>query len=418
MKEKKFDYSWVIIALSFLMVSISLGFCSSPKSIYISAICDALDIKRSAFSINDSCRYVATSVINLFFGYLIGKFGAKKLICAGFISLILSSLVYSVAENIYVFYIGGVLLGIGFSWTTTTMVGYVVNKWCRENRGTIMGAVLASNGIGAAIALQILSPIIYDKSNIFGYRNAYRLVALILLAALILIVIFFKDKKDNDEEPVSKKKGRGQAWVGIEYSEASKKAYFYGACVCIFLTGMVLQGISGVAAPHMKDTGISPAFVATVLSVHSISLTCFKFITGFIYDRFGLRITSNICMVTAVIVIFLLSLVTNSVMGKTFAIIYGIFSSLALPLETIMLPIYAGDLFGDKSFSKVLGIFSSVNTAGYAVGAPISNLCYDITGSYNVAFYISCIIMIGIMICMQFVITKAKKERELIEEQQ
>ncbi|MBQ8587814.1 MAG: MFS transporter, partial [Clostridia bacterium] len=118
-KIRKFNYKWVIVAISFLMVMICLGFCSSGKSLYITAITDALNIKRSAFSINDSCRFVATAIINMFFGTLVSKFGTKKLIGAGFLCLIASSLIYSMAENIFVFYIGGTLLGVGLSWTTT-----------------------------------------------------------------------------------------------------------------------------------------------------------------------------------------------------------------------------------------------------------------------------------------------------------
>lgn len=421
MKKKiiNFNYSWVIVGISFLMVCVVLGFCSSSKSLYISAITEALGISRSAFSINDSCRFIATTVVNLFFGFLVGRFGAKKLIAAGFACLVTSSLIYSFADNIFVFYIGGIFLGIGLSWTTTTMVGYVVNKWCSKNKGTIMGAILAANGVGAAVAIQIVSPIIYEEGNLFGYRNAYRLVALILLIVGIIVVALFKEKPwiHVSEETNPKKKEKANSWVGIEYSKAVKKVYFFGAAACIFLTGMVLQGISGIAAPHLSDVGLDAAFVASVLSVSSISLTCFKFLTGVIYDKFGLRITSNICMITAVVVIFLLALVTDSEIGKTFAMIYGIFSALALPLETIMLPIYAGDLFGQKSFDKILGIFASVNTAGYALGAPVANLCYDITGTYNIALYISCGLMFLVMLAMQFVISAAKREKKLVSEQ-
>lgn len=153
LKKRKFDYKWVIVGLSFLMVLTALGFCSSSKSLYIAPICEALGISRSTFSINDSCRFITTAIINIFFGSLIAKFGAKKLIGAGFVCLIASMLIYSFATNVYVFYVGGVFLGLGLAWTTTTMVGAVVNRWCKENKGTIMGAILASNGIGAAIAM-------------------------------------------------------------------------------------------------------------------------------------------------------------------------------------------------------------------------------------------------------------------------
>ena len=414
-KKKKINYSWVIIAISALMVCVALGFCSSSKSLYIKAITDAQGIDRSLFSINDSCRYVTTAVANLFFGYLIVRCGAKKLIAAGFVCLISSCLIYSFATNIFVFYLGGVLLGMGLSWTTTTMIGYIVNKWCRKKRGTITGAILATNGIGAAVATQVVSPTINQSA--YGYQNAYRLVAVILLVVFALVMIFFKNNpKDAEEESTDapKKKGRGESWEGIEYSSAVKKAYFYSALICVFLTGMMLQSITGISTPHMYDCGLDKGYVALVLSAHSLALTLFKFLTGFLYDILGLRFTSNICMVTAVATFLLLANVADTSTGRTFAMIYGVFSSLSLPLETIMLPVYASDLFGEKSFTKILGLFVSVNTAGYALGAPVSNLCFTLTGSYNVALYVSCILMIGVIITMNFVITSANRQRKAV----
>lgn len=415
--KRKLDYKWVIVALSFLMVMVCLGFCSSPKSLFIAPVTTALGIDRGLFSVNDSMRFISTAVINIFFGTLMNRFGAKKLIGAGFFCLIASQLIYSFATNVFVFYIGGILLGLGLSWTTTTMVGAVVNRWCREQKGTIMGAVLAANGIGGAIAIQVITPII--ESGAFGYRNAYRLSALILFVVCAILMIFFKNSPSNGDKgsvEVPKKKSRGREWVGIAYSDAVRMPYFYCALACIFLTGLVLQSVTGVAAAHMKDAGLDPSFVGTVLSIHSLVLAGFKFLTGFIYDRFGLRTTINICSVTAVIVMILLALITDSFVGKIFALIYGIFSSLALPLETIVLPIYAGDLFGQKSFNKILGLFVSVNTAGYAVGAPMINFIFDKFGSYNPGFILCAFVMVGIIIVMQFVISTAHKHQKRIEE--
>ena len=415
MKNKKIgiDYKWVIVALCFLMVFTCLGFCSSNKSLYLSAITEALGIKRSAFSIGDSCRFITTSVVNIFFGTLINKYGAKKLIAAGFLCLIGSCILYIIGTNIIYFYIGGCLLGIGLSWTTTTMVGAVVGKWCKENKGTIMGAILASNGLGGALAAQIVTPIIYEEGNAFGYRNAYTLVAVILAVVGTLIVIFFRENPPgHDGSPIEhKKKSRGQSWVGIEYEKAVKKSYFYLAAVCIFLTGLILQGINGVAAAHMKDVGIDAGYVATVLSIHSLALAGFKFLTGFLYDKFGLRITMTICDITSVIVMIILAAMTNSSFGMVLAMAYGILSSLSLPLETIMLPIFAGDLFGEKSFNKIMGLFVSINTAGYAVGAPLTNWVFDKFGTYKPMFLVCAVVMAIITIVFQFVITASHKEK-------
>lgn len=428
-QQKGIDYKWVIVALCFLMVFTVLGFCNAPKSLFISAITEALGIKRSLFSINDSCRYIATAVTNIFFGVLIKRYGAKKLIGAGFLCLILSCVIYSVAPNVFVFCIGGCLLGVGVSFTTTTMVGCVINKWCREKKGTIMGLVLAANGLGGALAIQIVSPMIYQEENAFGYKNAYRLIALILLTVGAVILLFFRnepkekiatktptrEKSDQRAQRSTSTKSYNsslQGWSGISYSEAVKKPYFYGIIICVFLSGMCLEGVYGIAAAHMIDVGLDATYVVWVLSFNALTMAAFKFLTGIIYDKFGLRLTMSICSATGVIVMFALACATDSEIGKGFALIYGIFSSLAFPLESVLLPICTGDLFGLKSFDQILGILAAVNVAGYAVGAPAVNVCFDLWGSYQPALLVSGVLMLVVTIVLQFVLCAAKRQRK------
>ena len=207
-------YRWVIVAASFLMVFVCLGFCSSSKSLYLAAITEALGIKRSLFSINDSCRYIATAVVNLFFGALCARFGRKRLIAAGFACLIASMLLYAYAPNIYLFYLGGVLLGLGLAWTTTTMVGSIVHRWCPAHAGKIMGLILAANGIGAAVATQIVTPIIYAPGDAFGYRNAYKLVALILAVTAGIVLALYREPPEKIPESTSAEKEPQQAESG------------------------------------------------------------------------------------------------------------------------------------------------------------------------------------------------------------
>lgn len=419
MRHKSFDYKWVVAAICFLMVFVTLGFCSSNKSIYIGAITEATGISRSLFSFNDSCRYISTAIVNIFFGALIEKYGAKKLVLCGFTSLICSSLLYSVAQSIVVFYLGGIFLGIGLSFTTTAMVGCIVNKWFKENKGTVMGAVLAANGLGGALAAQIIYPIIYEENNLFGYRNAYRLVAIILFVVAIIVLIFLKEQPKNEKKTkftVAKKKPKGESWTGLEFTEVKKLNFFYCMLTCTFIIGFMLTGINGVAAAHMRDVKLDATYIALVLSLHSVALTVFKFLTGFMYDKLGLRFTMTMCSVAAVVAMFSLVMMSNSVTGKAFAMIYGIISSLAQPLETVMIPILVGDLFGQKSFNKILGIFITVNTTGFALGSPVINFVYDKSGSYKMAFLACAIMMILVILLMQFAITKGHKVRKDVSE--
>lgn len=402
------------------MIMVALGFCSSPKSYFIGPITEHLGIERSAYSINDSLRHLTVAVVNFFFGTLIKKFGPRKLIAAGFLSLTASSLCYALAENVWVLYLGGIFLGVGLSWTTTTMVGFVVNRWSSENKGTIMGAVLAANGIGGAIAMQIVSPIIESKSKIPGYKIAYLVVAAVLFVTGVIVVSFFRDHprgKENAEVVLHKKKARGDSWIGIDHTALRRKWYFYGALACVFCTGFVLTACNGVAVQHMKDVGLDPKYVTTIWSIHSLVLAAFKFLTGFIYDKTGLRTTMLICSGTAVVVVVCLASVTPTPEGKILAAIYAIFSGLALPLETVMLPIMAGDLFGQRSFDEVLGLSASINALGYAIASPSVNLCYDVMGSYKYSMLVCAGLMVAVIIVMQTVITSAHKMRRAIEQE-
>lgn len=419
MENKKFklDYMWVIMGLCFLMVATSLGLCSSGRANYLTAICDAHDFQRGAFSVNDTIRYLTTTIANIFFGKSVSKFGTKKLIIAGFLCLICFAYINSIATSLIWFYIASIFLGIGLCWTATTMASTVVNQWCTKNKGMFTGAVLAANGIGGAIAIQVLSPIIFEEGNPFGYQNSYRLVCVILAVVLALVIFLYREKPFEEGATIGKKKKvRGAGWVGMKYKDAVRKPYFYVALLCMFLIGMYLQGIGNIATPHLYDLGIPVATVAAIGSVASLLLTVGKFSSGVMYDRLGMRITMSVCFFCSFVSLISLVYVDNSRAGIALAYIRGIFSTFALPLETVMVPLFASELFGNRCFGKTVGLFAAASTAGFAVGSPLGNIIFDFAGSYTPAFILFGVIAVVVTISMQFVLTAANKDRKAILE--
>lgn len=408
-KKRTALHRWLVVGAMFVMVFTGLGFCSSNKGLFLSAITQALDMKRSLFSLNDSCRYITTAVVNLFFGSLIAKFGPRKLIAAGFLALCVSSLLYATVSHIALFCLGGCFLGMGLSWTSTTMVGYVVNRWCKEHKGTVMGFVLAANGLGGALAAQILTPIIYGDP--FGFRKAYFLVAAIVLTVGAVIVLLFRDAPGEPEGGQATKNSAKATWAGISFAQAVRRPYFYTAALCVFFAGASLQSVNGVAAAHMADRGLSASYIGTVTGIGSLALAGAKFLTGVIHDRIGLRKTMLLCQLAAVAAFAALLAVGPADFGLVLALVYAVMASCALPLETIMLPLIAGDLFGEHSFARIMGVFVSVNTAGYALGAPIANLVFDLTGSYALMLIGVAVIMLVSMPLFQWTLTAAEKDR-------
>ena len=131
----------------------------------------------------------------------------------------------------------------------------------------------------------------------------------------------------------------------MEFSEARKKPYFYVAIACVFLTGLSLTGIGELLAPNMYDLGITPTFVATLLTVGSLCLMASKLVIGFLFDRFGLKLTMNICYVCSFLTLFAVILTSTSTFGLIMATASKVLDSFALPLETVMIPLFASELF-------------------------------------------------------------------------
>ena len=407
-------YKWCVALGCFLMIFLGLGFCSSNKSLYLGAITDALDMKRSLFSLQDTLRFIVTAVVNMCFGVFVSKLGARKMVLFGFAGYVAYLGISIFAENIILFYLAGCCLGIGTAFCSTAMASHLISQWLPEKRGPVSGVVMCANGLGGLIAAQIITPMI-DGSK-FGYRDAYTFALVVSVLTGIAVFLLVSEPK-GAKVPVAKKKAKGKLWTGISFEEALKKPYFYVALLGVFLTGMSLQGIHGISATHIQDVGIDSDFKKMVVSLSSLVLIFSKFATGFSYDKFGLRITMLFCECCAVIGFLSLAFCGPTSLGQGLAVSYSVFSSLALPLETVVIPLLVADLFGEKAFSKLMGIFIGFNYAGYALGGFVCNWSYDLSGSYNTILVTLGVMMAVIAVAYQFVLSAANKTRKQVEAQ-
>lgn len=406
------DYKWVIAFLCTLVLSVGLGFCSSAKNIYIAPITSAFGFSRSAFTINDSLRYITVAIATMFFNKLVEKLGTKKLMLIGMICYILFALINAFASTLPIFYLGGILLGLAASWSSTMMISIIVNKWFTKNIGTILGIILASNAVGSAICISISTPLIYEDGNPFGYRNAYLLTAAILAIVTIIFMLFYKEKRSTSSNctiTASNVKEELRQKRGFEFDVLLKCPEFYIIIISFLL--FALTTVTFVPA-LLTDIGFDPSFVAAALSLLSIGLAVFKPLVGVFYDHLGIRTAMNICLIASLISKVLLLIITVSPMGKVITIIHCLLNALATPLETVMISILSLDLFGEKCFGKTLAVTNSLFAVGHALNPPLLNLSYDISNNYTFSIIIATIISVVTIILMNIAIISLKRKNK------
>ena len=136
-----------------------------------------------------------------------------------------------------------------------------------------------------------------------------------------------------------------------------------------------MNSFTGYSKPHMQDVEVSMNLIAVIYSVSAIILTFSKILAGFFFDKFGIRFTFGYCSVAAIISLFALCITNDQ--GVVVPWVYGVMAPIALPLETIMIPLLVSELFGRRSHAKITGIYLGLNTFGYAAGPPAVNLFFD-----------------------------------------
>ena len=422
-KRKKLYYGWLVFGVSFLMVLVTLGFGSSPKSTYLKAITESLGLSRGGFSVNDLMRYVVTAVLNFFFGAIVRKLKARRMIALGFLSLVLSFVINGFATDYWHFYIGGALLGAGLAWTTTTVVGYVVENWFTNNKGTMMGIILAANGLGGFLSEPVVTKLIYGVDGNLTeadarWRLAYFVTAGLFAVVGIIVVLIIRDRPEDkglkplgQDKPAAKK--RGASWTGYELKDVYRKPFFYISGLAVFAVGFTLQSLSSVAKPYMYDIGISKELVIRIYMLGNIVLMFAKMGFGFLFDRLGIRITYALCAVSAAVALFILYLVTP---GSSWALFpYIVISNFGYPLETVMIPLLVAELFGRKPFSHVMGYYLAFNYLGFATGSVISNLSYDAMGTYRYMIFFLFISILVSFAVAEFSMAIAKRDRKKFE---
>ena len=106
---------------------------------------------------------------------------------------------------------------------------------------------------------------------------------------------------------------------------------------------------------------------------------------------------------------------TNTSIGMVMAMTATVLGTIAMPLETVMIPLMSNDLFGSASYTKVLGIFYAANSLGLCLGSPLCDIYRDLTGgSYRSCYWFFTGLMVLVTIGFQLVIRTAYKDKEKV----
>lgn len=193
--------------------------------------------------------------------------------------------------------------------------------------------------------------------------------------------------------------------------EALRTRQFWTICLAYFAIMYSLSTIMLHIVPHATDIRISGTLAASVLSVIGGISMAGRFVIGATIDRIGSKSSVVICLVLLISALLWLQLASELWMLYLFAIVYGFSHG---GLYTVISPIVA-EYFGLRSHGALFGIVVFIYMLGGATGPVIAGYIFDITTSYNLAFWIctaSSAIALGLILSLRTI----SKDKEITRE--
>lgn len=174
---KRKEYIWILMIACGLAAS-SLGICSNSVGVFYAAVSEDLGVLRGTFAFHATLSLMSTAVVALWVPWLSKRFPFKPIMIAGILLSAGATALMSVARSIGMFYVLGVLRGVGVGLYSTVPITMLVNQWFQKKNGTAIGMALSFSGLSGAICSPVLSTVIASS----GWEIAY-----LVMSGLVLV---------------------------------------------------------------------------------------------------------------------------------------------------------------------------------------------------------------------------------------
>jgi len=401
-KPKGIFYGWWVVAAGTSLYFLGIGSVFYGFSAFFTPMVAEFGWSRAVTSGAYSLSRLEGGVEGPIIGWLIDKFGARKLI---FIGVSLTGLGFMALSRVNsalsLYLIFGLLVTMGFETGFFHATTTATANWFIKRRSRALSFITVGGGLGGAVMVPFLAWMITN----FGWRWAC-IVTGILILALGLPVAYIVRSRPEDKGLLPDGEGvvptpegasaaasmdpAGQALpptvdgeINFTVREAMKTGTFWTFIGAMMLRACILSAIVVHQIPHLVDAGISYQAASGCLGTMILLSVPGRLLFGWLGDRFDNRYLLFITSAIQAVGILIFIQVTSVWMAYLFAVIYALGYGGAIPLTLN----FRGRLFGRKAFATLGGITSALTSIA-AVAAPVfAGYIFDVSGSYKVAFY-------------------------------
>lgn len=383
-------YGWVILGCCMIMTACSTGILSYFNALFVDPVTSSLGVSRAVYMLYSTFSTVATMIFMPVAGILYKKYPLKPLVILGALCGAGSLLLYSTARHVYLFYVGGILSGIGMCLFGSLPMTMVLNNWFAEKRGFVTGIAF----MGSALVSALLSPTVSDLITNFGYQAGYRFLAVLLLGLMLpstlLLLKVTPEEKGLKPYGMAPEQNSGEK-TGFSYSRVLRSPAFWIFAAAVLILGLTTYGTQSHLIAYWTSVGIAPETASTLYSGVMVVSAAAKMMLGNVYDRFGIAKGSALFCTAGALAMLSLLLCTQGWLVLLPVVLFGMMTS----IQVLITSYVASRLFGEKEYSAIFGLLNTVLFCGVSVGVPLNALLYDVTESYQLGWILFFALMVA-----------------------
>ncbi len=380
-EEKKIYYGWFIVLAAFIALMV-LSIHSYGFGVFIDPLTEDFGWDRGPLTLVFSISMLVSSLCGIISGRLSDRYGVKKLMAVGTVLVASGFLLSSQIQNLYHLYMSYLILGVGAS-AIYIPSATTVTRWFDKRRGFAVGISLTAIALGMAFIPPLLERSIY----LFGWRSTFIMIGVAASSALSVSTLLMKRSPRNDKV----EKDPGNYEKNYTLKEALKTKYFWIIYFMFMFAQFSSMTITVHLVPYSTDIGFSSFYAAATLTAVGVANIFGRILGGWTSDRLGVIKGVAIFFIFQSVAIFLLPLFSGLTAIYMVALLFG----LAYGGWVMIYPVITSRLFGTKHSGAILGALGTVAGLGGAFGPYIAGYLYDLTGLYDLAFFISGLLMLA-----------------------
>ena len=371
-QKRKLTAGWIIVIACMLIQAIPAGVITNTQSLFMYPVINSRGFSLVAFSLMFSIGTIVSAVAGPVIGSLFSKINLKVLYITGAIIAGGGFAAFSMATEIWHFYILAGVVQIGSGIISGIGTPLLISAWFdEETKGKALGLAFAGGSIGNFFLQPLATQLIANQ----GYAGAYLVLGILALIVGLPIALFLVRMPKNASDIVRSKNSvsdldnKSVAVSGYTLKEAAKTKYFWMLCLGFTFIGLYVSAYSVQYAAYFQGSlNFDATAIGVTGSIFAVCSLAGNLIGGSLFDKLG----ALKCLIVAGVLVLIsgsfLLLAKNSVI---FAHLFSATKGLAVFAYMIGPAYLTGSFFGNKEFGSILGIVQLLFAVGISTGSAL-----------------------------------------------